>query len=136
MGRQWRTAVSVVVAVAVVTPAANGIAAVTRTGGLPAKLVGTWTRKVTSADIKRTGGTGITPGSVWTLTITKNGHASIGGFEGYIHAVGANRFRTNVGIGDPALYKWRVSGRLLTLTKISDQTPDREAVFEGVWKRR
>jgi len=50
--------------------------------------------------------------------------------------VGANRFRTNVGIGDPALYKWRVSGRLLTLTKISDQTPDREAVFEGVWKRR
>jgi hypothetical protein len=144
MSRHWRMAVlhsvAVVVAVAAVLPAASGLAAVTSTGALPAQLIGTWTRKVTSADIKRTGGNGITAGSVWTLTIKKSGYATISGsagaFEGYVHAAGAGRFRTSLGIGIPAVYKWRVSGRLLTLTKVSDPTPDREAVFEGVWKRK
>jgi len=144
MGRDWRKAAwwcsAVVLAVGVVIPVASGIAAVTRTGAVPAKLVGKWTRRVTSADIKRTGGTGTAAGSVWTLTIKKNDYASISSgadaFEGYLRAVGASGFRTNLGDPNPAVYKWRVSGRLLTLTKIRDQIPNREAVFGGVWKRK
>ena len=59
-----------------------------------------------------------------------------GAFEGYIRSVGPSRFRTDLCIGVPAVYGWRVSGRQLTLTKVSDQTPDREAVFWGVWKKK
>jgi len=124
------------------TPAlTTGIAAVTRAGVVPAKLLGNWTRKVTSADVKRTGGTGIPPGTVCTLTIKKNDSASIscgaiGSFKGFLRPVGASRIRTSLGIGIPAVYQWHVTGRRLTLTKVRDQTPDREAVFEGVWKRK
>jgi len=142
MGRHRRTAglhsAAIVTALALAVPAATGMA-VTRASAAPAPMVGKWTRKVTSADIQRTGGTGISAGSVWTLTIKKDGGASISGsagaFEGYLRSIGAGQFRTNLGIGI-AVYAWRVSGRLLMLTKVSDQTSDREAVFEGVWKRK
>jgi len=34
------------------------------------------------------------------------------------------------------VYGWRVAGRTLTFTMVSDTVPDREAVFVGVWKRK
>jgi hypothetical protein len=145
MGRHWRKAawwcLAVVLVVAVVLPAASGVAAVTQTRAVPGKLVGKWSRNVTSADIKRTGGTGVPAGSVCTLTVKTSGVAHIGctvigGFDGSIVPAGANRIHINLGLLYPDIYSWHVSGRLLTLTKLSDTVADREAVFWGVWKRK
>jgi hypothetical protein len=142
MGRRWReTLLLVALAVGVVVPVASGIAAVTQTSAVPAKLVGKWTRKVTSADVKRTGGYGVSAGTVCTLTVKRSGVAhldctNIGGFGGTIVPAGANRVHINLGIPSPDVYKWRVSGRLLTFTKVKDTVADREAAMEGVWKRK
>ena len=148
MSRQWRNrggwASAAVLAVALVVPATDGISATTEATVVPAKLVGQWTRKVTVADVKRTGATGIPAGSVWTLTIKKSGYASLSGkgqgppFTGKIVLAGANRVHVNVGVAFPNVYGWRVSGRLLTFTKITESPAlaDRAAVIWGVWKRK
>jgi hypothetical protein len=147
MGRRWRKPAwrcsLVLLAVAVVVPVASGIAAVTQARAVPAKLVGTWTRKVTSADVKRASAAGILAGSVCTLKIKKSGilNASVfcttvGGFEGIITPAGTNRVHINLGLSNPNVYRWQVSGRLLTFTKIRDPVQDRVAVFWGVWKRK
>ncbi len=151
MGRPWRRAAvgcsAVVLVVAAVVPAASGIAAVTQRSAVPAKLVGQWTRKVAAADPKRTGGTGGIPvGSVWTLTIKKSGGFSLSGvsatwasgeLDGNILSAGANRVHIHLEpVSPPNVYKWRVSGRLLTFTKISDAEVDRATVMWGVWKRK
>jgi hypothetical protein len=138
----WRCSV-VVLAVAVVVPVTSGIAAGTRARAVPAKLVGTWTRKVTSADVKRANAAGIPAGSVCMLTIKKSGIVnasvfcrSVGGFEGVITPAGTNRVHINLGLSNPNVYRWLVSGRLLTFTKIRDPVQDRVAVFWGVWTRK
>ena len=151
MSRHWRNrsgwAVAAVLTAALVVPVADGIAAATKAGAVPAQLVGQWTRKVTAADVKRAGAPlfgGIPAGSVWTLTIKKSGAASVSSkgqgppFTGKIVSAGANRVHINVGFLFPNVYRWRVSGRLLTFTKISESPTqaDRAAVFWGVWKRK
>ena len=145
MGRHWRKAAwrcsAVFLVVAVLVPAASGIAAVTQSSAVPAKLVGKWTRKVTSADVKRTGGYGVPAGTVCTLTIKKSGVAhlfctNIGGFDGNIVPAGTNRVHINLGDPRANVYGWRVSGRLLTFTKLKDIVADRVAGMEGVWKRK
>ena len=52
--------------------------------------------------------------------------------------VPAGKGRVHIQLGSPAanVYGWKLAGRMLTLTKISDPTPDRVAVFLGVWKRK
>jgi hypothetical protein len=136
MSKHWRRgALAVLVAVAVLVPGASGLAAGTKASGVPAKLVGTWTRKVTSADMKREGVTDIAAGLAWTLTIKKSGAASLAGIRfwtGPVRPAGANRIHINVGFAYPNVYKWRV----LTLTKISEFVPTRAAVLQGVWKRK
>jgi hypothetical protein len=135
---------AVVLAVAVAVPVASGIAAVTQTRAVPARLVGTWTRNVTSAEVKRANAAGILAGSVCTLTIKKSGilNASVfctrgvGGFDGIITPAGTNRVHINLGLSGQNVYRWSVSGRLLTFTKIRDPVQDRVAVFWGVWKRK
>jgi hypothetical protein len=37
---------------------------------------------------------------------------------------------------NPDVYSWRISGRLLTFTKVKDTVADRVAAMEGVWKRK
>jgi hypothetical protein len=145
MGMNWRKAAwpcsTAVLAVAVLIGAGSAIAAATSTSAVPSKLVGKWTRKVTNADVKRTGGFGVPAGTVCTLTIKKSGGAglvctNVGGFEGTIVPAGTNRVHINLGIPSPNVYKWRVSGPLLTFTKLKDTVGDREAAMEGVWKRK
>ncbi len=148
MGRRTRKAAlqcsAVVLAVAVVVPVASGIAAVSRPSAVPAKLVGKWTRTVTRADVKRGGGLVLMAGHVFTLTITKSGSstvscAGLGGLctaDGKIVPAGINRVHINVGAPTPSLYGWRVSGRLLTFTKLKDSVPDRVEIMWGVWKRK
>lgn len=147
MSRPWRRRAGCVIAavltMTLVAIVADGVAAPARANVVPAKLVGQWTRTVTTTDLKRTGATGIPAGSVWTLTVKKSGYASLRGvgqgepFVGKIvPAGGANRVHINVGVLFPNVYKWRVSGRLLTFTKINESLPDRGAVMWGVWKQK
>ena len=111
-------------------------------GRVPAKLVGEWTRTVTSADVTRTGALGVPAGTVCTLTMKKSGEAgvdcgpSVGGFEGTVVPGGTNRVHINLGISSPNVYRWGVSGRLLTFTKVKDGVSDREAVVGGVWEQK
>jgi hypothetical protein len=103
-------------------------------------LVGTWTRKVTRADVKRTGGHGIPVGTVCTLTIKKSGEsrlvcANLDSLFGFIIPAGSGRVHINLGLAHPDVYTWRVSGRLLTFTKVKDTVGDRVAAMEGVWRR-
>jgi hypothetical protein len=145
----WAVAV-VIVTAALILPVADGIAAPTGANAAPAKLVGRWTRTVTAADQKRTDAFGIPPGSVCTLTIKTSGVGllvctkSVGRFDGLVVPAGTNRvhLKFNLSLNSvtpqqntPNVYRWRVSGRLLTFTKISDSILDRITVFWGVWKR-
>src|SRR6059058_2552609 len=124
---------AVVLAVAVIVPVASGIAAANQPSTVNSKLVGKWTRTITNADVKRSaGGLVLAAGKVATLTIAKNGHwtavivglGGLGTADGALVPAGTNRIHLNV-IGEPpSLYTWRVSGRLLTLTKVKDAVPD------------
>lgn len=137
---------SVSLAVALVVPPAGGIAAVTRTSSVsvPAKLVGQWTRKVTSADVKRAHASGIPAGSVCTLTVKRTGPVNarlfctkgVGDFTGVIRPAGAHLVHFELMLFNPSTYRWSVSGTQLTFTKIVDQVGERVAVFWGVWKRK
>jgi hypothetical protein len=120
---------------------ASGIAAVTQASAFPSKLIGKWTRKVTAADVKRTGGYGVPAGIVCTLTIKKSGAAhlvctQVGVLDGRIVPAGTNRVHITLGDTTPNLYGWHVTAHLLTLTKLNDVTPDRAAAMWGIWKRR
>src|SRR5262249_5760519 len=107
--------------VAVVVPVVSGGAAGTNTsvgtraGAFPPHLVGTWTRKVTRADLKRTGATGIPAGTVCTLTIKKSGESRIVCTNGetrmgFIVPAGSGRGHINLGPLPPAPYTCRLSG--------------------------
>ena len=138
-GAGW--AVAVVAAAALIVPVAGGMAAATKAGAFPAQLVGRWTRTVTAADVKREGVPEPAAGTVFTLTIKKSGAASLSStaqdhFTGRIVPAGANRVHINVAFVFPNVYRWRVSGRLLTFTKISDNFHTNAAVFWGVWTRK
>jgi hypothetical protein len=126
-----------VLALAVMVP----VAASTPASAVPAKLVGTWTRKVTSEDVARANAARVFEGSVCTLTVKQSGDPSnfhlfckgVGYKDGEIVSAGANR----VHIGPrPNLYTWGVSGGLLTFTEISDPVRDRVAIFSGDWTRK
>jgi hypothetical protein len=137
---------AIVLTVAVVVPVASGIGAVRQASAIDTKLVGKWTRTLTKADVKRSaGGLVLMAGHAFTLTITKSGRwtvacAGLGGLctaDGNVVTAGINRIQLNTSPTDPPnLYAWRVSGRLLTLTKLKDSVPDRRLVFWGVWKRK
>jgi hypothetical protein len=95
--------------VAIALAIAGGEAVATQ-NAFPAKLVGTWTRTVTAADVKRAGSWGVPAGSVWTLTIKKSGASSAiregdsEPFTGPIIPVGPTRVRINVGLVFPNVY--------------------------------
>jgi hypothetical protein len=129
------------IVVIVALPVAGGAGAAGRHPALSSQLVGSWTRTVSSADVKRARSYGIPPSSVWTLSIERNGTASafnksVGGFNGTIVAEGADRVRIKLGIPAPNEYRWHASKQSLTFAKIKDSVPDRIAVFVGTWRRK
>jgi hypothetical protein len=145
MNRSSRTAalVSALAVSVILGPVAGGTASIPTAGRVPLKLVGTWTRTVTAADVRREHATDIhnirLARSGWTIQIQKSGAASLFGpdyFTGPVSSAGANRVNIYLGFHYPNVYKWRVSGRLLTLTKVSDSFALRAAVLHGVWKRK
>ena len=131
---------SALVLIVVLAPIPTGVAAGRRSAAVSPKLVGSWTRKVSSADVKRAGAHAAAAG-VWTLEIEKDGTMAIfaasgaGSFEGSINSLAANRVRVKADTRS-AIYNWHVANRLLTFTKVKDSIPDRTAVFAGTWKRK
>lgn len=129
-----------VLVVALAVPAGEALAA---GNGVDAKLVGTWTRTVTRADVTREEANPSLVGSLCTLTIKGSGGAHIvcphtpgAVFTGKIIPKGASRIQILFGDVNPNTYRWSVAGRNLTLTKLEDPTSDRAATMSGVWKRR
>ena len=143
---------AVLLTVAAVLPVASANGAERRTHALPPQLAGTWTRTVTKADITRAHVVPAEvdhayPGLVVLLTIKKNGATVLSAKErtgayswpGSLTPVGADRIHVRgIPLDVANVYRWRVSGRLLTLTKISDTeiTGMRTAWLTGVWKRK
>jgi hypothetical protein len=143
-GARWRR-LGVVLGAAAVIPAACGIAAARESSSVPAPLVGKWTRTITKADWQRSaGGLILAAGKLATLTIAKNGQwraviqglGGLGTVDGTVVAAGAGRVHFNTSGESPSLYAWRVSGPVLTLTKVTDATADRRLFFVGTWKRK
>src|SRR5262249_40444980 len=135
-------ALAVAVAFPLLVPVASGIGAVTHGEVVPAKLVGKWTRTVTPADVTKSGAYGVQFGSTWTLTVKKSGAAIVGSpnigppFTGKIVSAGGGRVHINLGPPATNVWKWSVSGRALSFTKVKDGDPDRVAVFAAVWRRK
>jgi hypothetical protein len=128
---------AIVLAVIAVTPAAA------RQSVIDPKLVGTWTRTVSKADVQREEAYGGLAGAHCTLTVKMSGASHIAcpgqasvSFSGPITSKGTNHVQISLGDLNPNTYKWHVAGRLLTLTKLKDSNPDRSATMSGVWKRK
>ena len=136
--KSWWTVI-VVLVVAAISPATSGTGAVVRPNVVPAPLVGTWKRTVTTADVNREHAKGVAANTVYTLIIKKSGvgvlGSSVAGFQGKIVPGGANRVHINIGTPVANVYVWHVSGRLLTFKKVKDSEPDRAAAVVGVWRR-
>lgn len=137
-----RTGAFIIAVAAAATVGAVGSRAAPRSpAAVPAKLVGTWTRKVTASDVARAHSTGIPPGTVWTLTVKPNGAAVVGSpgivtFGGKVIPAGVGRARLELGLASPDVYRWSGTTRRLTFDKIRDPVADRVAVFSGAWRRR
>jgi hypothetical protein len=128
---------TVVLAVSAVGPVASGIAAATEASAVPSRLVGQWTRPVTSADRNAHGGGAE---GFCRLTVKKGGAThlrciNIGTFDGKIVSGGTNRVHINLFYRTQNVYSWRLSGGRLTLTPLTDDTPERAGVMWGVWNR-
>jgi hypothetical protein len=137
---------TIVFGLAAISAPAGGSAAAPDARAVPAKLVGQWTRKVTSSDVFRVRATSFLVDNGCTLRIWKRGSAHLDctnlELSGRILPDGPNLVHildAGPGVQDvfktTSLYRWRVSARRLTLTTIVDRTPDRAAALQGVWER-
>ena len=126
---------------------AVGLAAAARPTVVPAKLVGRWTRNVTQHDWDKHGqGAQSFPVGFWSLVIKRNGDVNVyvpGGtspdFATSFSASPDGRLTVHaVPICVPnGQYRWKVTGNLLTITKVADKLcPARIALYAGVWKRK
>ena len=132
----------VVSAAALLVPVTEAVAAATRPGTVSPRLVGRWTRTVTKADVNRVTGTSVTAGSTFVLTVLRNGRAIVnsptfGRNEGTISAAGVSRIHFAIGAPPTATFRWKVTGRRLTLTPASDRNfVDTNVILTGVWTRK
>jgi hypothetical protein len=105
----------------------------------PDPMLGTWTRTVTKADVKRAHSKRVVAGSKWTLVIGKEtSRASSPGvkpFKGAIVIAAPTLVNLELGV-DNCLYGWRRAGNTLLFTLRSDANHNREAILVGTWKRR
>lgn len=111
-------------------------------GAVPPKLVGKWSRTISKADVTRANGSFLAIGKHASLTVASNGHwtgviaglGNLGKFAGTVTSAGTNQVRFGVSGTPPGLYRWRVSGSTLTLTKIRDDQTGRLTELSGAWK--
>lgn len=105
----------------------------------PDPVLGTWTRTVTKADVKRAHSTRVPVGSKWTFVITKGtSRATSPGLKPFKGAVTiATPTSLNIELGlDNCLYVWHRVGNTLLFIKSVDKNHNRDAILVGTWKRR
>jgi hypothetical protein len=128
---------AVVVAVAAVSPVAGGIAAATKATAVPHVLVGSWTRTVTAADWKRAGSQNLVDGQQ-TMAVGASGTVNVVDFTPVFAPLPGGRLSIS---GVPfcypktGVYRWKIAGRTLTLTKLKDACPAEVGLFSGAWTR-
>ena len=122
-------------------------------GGVPAKLLGTWTRTITASDWKKAGyGTNVT--GLFTMTVKPNGHFAVNVPRNTAFSTGvpwqvsfSARADGQMTVGpmgecvsdgflDAGAYRWKVAGRTLTITKVRDKCAFEVRWFVGSWKRK
>ena len=128
-------------------------AAAAPAGGVPAKLLGTWTRTITAADWKKAGfGTNVI--GLWKMTVKPNGHfavnvppntafstgiawqISFSARAGGQMTIGPMGECVTGGILDAGAYRWKVAGRTLTISKVRDKCAIEVGVFAGSWTQK
>jgi hypothetical protein len=131
--------VPAILAVAVASSAAATTATV------PTKLVGSYSRTVTDASNHRFKASAQL--GLWAMTIGKTGKFEIVApkpppnstsrrLKGRITVTG-RRFSITTGCKSTNVFGWKVSGKLLTVTYVTDKScPGRAAVMVGVWRRK
>lgn len=151
MSRPWRKdglrCSAVILVVAVVVPVASGIAAATKAGAVPGNLVGSWRRNITATDWKKAGAPGYAAyAGIFRIVVKRSGDVGVylpGGsyvdFTARFSVLAGGRLildRVPACGTTKGLYRWKVAGRLLTLTKLGDKCAEEVGLFAGVWKRR
>jgi hypothetical protein len=137
-----------VFALAMAWPVATGGAATTRTGAVPAKLLGVWHKTMTKAEWDRAGVARDV--GVYVFVVKKTGFITIYRPGGYRPGCSAcedftTTFRTTGGrltLGSvpvcsfKGVYSWRLVGRTLIVTPVADKRcVVRATFFGGRWKR-
>lgn len=111
---------------------------------LSAKLVGSWSRKITQSDVARGKPQMPAPvlvGAACRFSVQPTGAARLAcghlipALSGQLVPLSGNTFRITLGDGRPNSYRWSVSGSHLTLTPVSDPSHDRQTIFHGTWRR-
>ncbi len=121
---------------------------------VPAALVGTYERSVSTADLKRASKTQSAPTGKWTLHVKLTGlilfddPMGSGGtevltvqrdrltLEGPANWLVPENRRGGFCETEPATdYQWTADGAKLTLTGDDRSCPDRWGIFQGIWKR-
>lgn len=140
MTGKWAwTAVAAAAALVVAAPAPAAPQA-----KLSTKIVGSWSRKISSSDVAR--GKPLMPatvliGATCKLSVQSTGATRldcgrlVGALNGQLVPLSANAVRITLGDGRPNSYRWSVSGGHLTLTAVSDPSHDRQTIFRGTWQR-
>jgi hypothetical protein len=109
-----------------------------RAAKLPSHLVGSWTRYVTAADWARAGVT-TEPPHRFSMYVPADGSVAVAEMYVRFSPLSGNRLaisgRFPVCGKSRGIYRWTVSGRHLTLTKLQDSCGDAVGLWVGVWTR-
>ena len=128
------------------TAVASTSAAPTTRSAVPAALVGKWGKTMTAATWHK-GGEYAEPAGHWAIAITKGGVTSLFAPKPYdllttMHVVATG---TSVAFGPTAdgacstrgTYRWKVSGRTLSLELVKDACQPRRILYTaGLWARK
>ena len=146
--RRTRWPIVVAFALAMAWPVATGGAATSRTGAVPTKVLGVWHKTMTKAEWERAGEARDV--GLWVFVVKKNGLVTIYRPGGYLPGCArcqdfTTTFTTTGGrltLGSipvcsfKGVYSWRLAGRTLIVTPVSDKScVIRETLFGGRWKR-
>lgn len=109
-----------------------------RAARLPSQLVGSWRRRVTAADWARAGVTDEPPAN-FSMYVPADGSVAVAEMYVRFSPLSGNRLVISGRFPDcgksKGIYRWSVSGRHLTLTKLQDSCGKAWALWVGVWTR-
>ena len=120
---------------------------VTLSSKVPPQLVGNWRRNITAADWTKAGAPGYASyAGLFSIAVKRSGDVGV-----YLPGTSYADFTAGFSVlaggrltidrvpdcgGTKGLYRWKVAGRLLTITKLRDSCAGEVGLFAGVWKRK